>query len=553
MYFIYDKAKTTFAATTLGQNKMKKVKVIALSTVQTTESANTYYINLGKKIPAHFLLDGTNIVKYNYNTTNAFLTDTKWKPVSEKVIDYEVLALPEEISNLISIQKKILTNPSYSEEQKPEEVIVFQTNFSIEDFYLQTSNAQNDSAFHYVIDNEKCYELIEPTKKCNKFNNKISVVFSTKNDCAKAIERVSKLVDQLMDQNNINNFNFVNAIDQNHTNVLTNENLNDIQLRLSSYRQPTQAPTTDAVTSTLKDEKNAGDHIIHICMLYRSDIHFVEVEKQLIQFLGEYLFYFEMETKSLYRLQDLMDNVGCVYYSNESDFRKLISSVDNALLQFKNDSKQIDIISTGLPQYDQYGHPIVRPFTSDTRDITDLSCYYTSSQKSINQDFDSYTVGSNIEMRSKFEDGIGAFTETVQMTYGYYEPVYPDLTVPPRNSTFLYNKGLMEPKEILKQMDQPHKPIIGKMPNAFDPYPFDDKIAQLEMHAPIVTLEYENASDINSNMLSFINNRFGNAEKRLVRIENLTATLMRYVARLSSRININCVYYGGQNVFGKYD
>jgi 3D (Asp-Asp-Asp) domain-containing protein/predicted RNA-binding protein len=41
-------------------------------------------------------------------------------------------------------------------------------------------------------------------------------------------------------------------------------------------------------------------------------------------------------------------------------------------------------------------------------------------------------------------------------------------------------------------------------------------------------------------------------EQRLVKLENILSTVMRNQARLGSRININCVYYGGQCTFGKY-
>lgn len=41
-------------------------------------------------------------------------------------------------------------------------------------------------------------------------------------------------------------------------------------------------------------------------------------------------------------------------------------------------------------------------------------------------------------------------------------------------------------------------------------------------------------------------------EERLVRIENVLATMTRNIGRMASRININCVYYGGQDTFGKY-
>ena len=41
-------------------------------------------------------------------------------------------------------------------------------------------------------------------------------------------------------------------------------------------------------------------------------------------------------------------------------------------------------------------------------------------------------------------------------------------------------------------------------------------------------------------------------EKRLVKLENTLAFVMRNLGRLGSRMHINCVYYGGQDTFGKY-
>lgn len=43
-----------------------------------------------------------------------------------------------------------------------------------------------------------------------------------------------------------------------------------------------------------------------------------------------------------------------------------------------------------------------------------------------------------------------------------------------------------------------------------------------------------------------------NIEKRLVKIENVLATVLRNQGRIGSRINVNCVYFGGQDTFGKY-
>lgn len=43
-----------------------------------------------------------------------------------------------------------------------------------------------------------------------------------------------------------------------------------------------------------------------------------------------------------------------------------------------------------------------------------------------------------------------------------------------------------------------------------------------------------------------------NIEKRLVKIENVLASVLRNQGRIGSRVNVNCVYYGGQDSFGKY-
>lgn len=46
-------------------------------------------------------------------------------------------------------------------------------------------------------------------------------------------------------------------------------------------------------------------------------------------------------------------------------------------------------------------------------------------------------------------------------------------------------------------------------------------------------------------------NQSKRTEQRLVRIENTLSIAMRNIARMGSRMNINCVYYGGQDVFNK--
>lgn len=113
------------------------------------------------------------------------------------------------------------------------------------------------------------------------------------------------------------------------------------------------------------------------------------------------------------------------------------------------------------------------------------------------------------------------------------------------------------------------KQITGKPVNNNDPYPVDDKIRELESHMPKVKIDkiHYNLSDCNhpgckignplmKNLLMMsdaLTSQSKRAEARLVRIENVLSTVMRNLFRLSSRVNINCVYYGGQDSFGKYE
>lgn len=77
------------------------------------------------------------------------------------------------------------------------------------------------------------------------------------------------------------------------------------------------------------------------------------------------------------------------------------------------------------------------------------------------------------------------------------------------------------------------------------------KIEEFETHQPrvkvheIVTHNHGKAAAIMGIQ------QFDATEKRLVRLENNMATVLRYLYRLGSRVFINCQYYG-QNKIPKY-
>ena len=172
------------------------------------------------------------------------------------------------------------------------------------------------------------------------------------------------------------------------------------------------------------------------------------------------------------------------------------------------------------------------------------------------------------------------------------EPIYPDLIIPPHYSTTDYDESSpntiplnmidddvvhLDNADLNKQFAFDYNLLTGKKKetnpcsgpiNFLDPYPIDDKIQELENHFPKVFID-----EIESQMYSCnhpgcpiaqpmaknfamlqdaIMNQSKRVEQRLCRLENILSTVIRNQGRLGSRMNINCVYYGGQSVYGKY-
>lgn len=95
-------------------------------------------------------------------------------------------------------------------------------------------------------------------------------------------------------------------------------------------------------------------------------------------------------------------------------------------------------------------------------------------------------------------------------------------------------------------------PNGGKPANDKDPFPVDSKIKELEEHTPRVKISSIKSCPEALPVTKECIKLSMNVERRLVRLENNMATIMRYLWRLAARMPINCVYYGGQSVYDKY-
>lgn len=169
------------------------------------------------------------------------------------------------------------------------------------------------------------------------------------------------------------------------------------------------------------------------------------------------------------------------------------------------------------------------------------------------------------------------------------DPIYPDLTIIPNYSTADYNITaqnrvplyMMEETAVgdgaategqfaydYSQLKDKEKKSCGRPVNYYDPYVYDDRVHDLELHHPKVKIDeielklYDcnhPGCPVSQPMAKSISamaeahlTQSKKLEQRLVRIENTLAWLVRNFGRLGARMNINCVYWGGFDTFGKY-
>ena len=90
------------------------------------------------------------------------------------------------------------------------------------------------------------------------------------------------------------------------------------------------------------------------------------------------------------------------------------------------------------------------------------------------------------------------------------------------------------------------------MPNNEDPFPVDLKIEELEVHKPDIKIYQLTVPNECREVAKAVLKVSDTAEKRIVKLENMMATLYRYLFRIGSRMSINCQYFGGQTSFEKY-
>lgn len=120
-------------------------------------------------------------------------------------------------------------------------------------------------------------------------------------------------------------------------------------------------------------------------------------------------------------------------------------------------------------------------------------------------------------------------------------------------SNLLTEQQRKESFDIKKHSKAIKMPSSGKPPNNTDPFPYDAKIEELETHSPRCKIEKIQTCPEAANVARECMQLSTNVEKRIVKLENNLATVLRYLSRISSRVYINCIYWGGVDSAQKYN
>ena len=363
---------------------------------------------------------------------------------------------------------------------------------------------------------------------------------------------------------------------------------------------------TTYIATKLYDDLIAKN-TISVCVFFMKEHNYEETEKHLIIFLSELLNKYNLKTEDIWRGYDLSkEDKGPIPYLDKEVFKKLLDEIQEYMDSEDKDNFEFKPV-IDIPEEKTYNEVIEELFNKAQEDIDSFISQYEPDAKGI-QELLTQTESEKVNMTTKtyptkntlqysvnnvspgvashcvraFDkmNGIASNAKTM------VEPIYPDLITPPggdiniadgQSETAINSKSniSMSIEDFknrqktfnLNDYSNISKTTVGRPINTDDPYPVDEQIKKLEEHFPKVKIDkitYDftdsnhpgdgvgAAAIKNFNMLYDIVDEISKrTEKRLVKLENNLSTIMRNLFRLSSRISINCQYYGGQSVYGR--
>lgn len=353
-----------------------------------------------------------------------------------------------------------------------------------------------------------------------------------------------------------------------------------------------------------------NEKTISVLMLIPEDEKYENVERRTIKFIANFLVEKQISPDDLMRGFDLNKLGSPLHLVDKTKWRKFIKLLTDTYEDMKvakenNENYSDKPLEEASTTYSdkavrkfyldngELADEYVEDFEPDHRDIKKITEYKSSEASEIkmftssnNTNF-TYTVVENMSSASHCSRAFDTVTSKAEPNTLDVEPVYPDLAVPPGGTltfvdsvssavnTFVSSAPLSSEEFENRQQSfnvNDYKDAVkkneGKPVNNNDPFPVDDKIKELESHMPKVKIDEvaftlhdcnhpdsiigpavaQNFAMVQDEIITLAKR----TERRLVKLENTISTIMRNLFRVSSRMQVNCVYYGGQDVYGKY-
>lgn len=360
-------------------------------------------------------------------------------------------------------------------------------------------------------------------------------------------------------------------------------------------------------------QNKISDNSISICIFISKEHDYEETEKSLIIFLSYLLKKYKLKAKDIWRGFDLSkEDKAPLHYLNNEIFKKLVKQVEDYQKFIElNKEKEFDFTSSfdeikkeesvneyvfnlyekykdNANKYSEQFEPWdknieeIKEFKNDPT-VGDLKSKEYPTKNTLQYKITNNPPGEGEHCMKSYDKLDGIETQENTMV----EPIYPDLITPPggeiniadgfsesaiqsNSNTPLTVEDFEKRQKTfnINDFEKIKKSTVGRPINTDDPFPVDEQIKKLEEHFPKVKIDktiFDFSEDNHPQSAlgkamaknyamtyDMINELSKRTEKRLVKIENNLATVMRNLFRISSRININCVYYGGQSVYGKY-
>lgn len=382
-----------------------------------------------------------------------------------------------------------------------------------------------------------------------------------------------------------------------------------VQWRYENYGKPL-TPEKDPTTSLqdfskIKDDINKKGYTSRYCMLRMNPNLTADTIKALEP--GESFTVIDADTRGYYKVRLEDEKTGWIVATSVkiTNARRYIPKPINNKIpkpeisatmtheeflayQALTDPKLIDEYAQECEPYDKGLKEIIEaPVVNDDRlasltkqekTVNNNNLYYAVTEGSPGDD--GHCVKPAAELNSMFK------ANTLKV-----DPVYPDLIVPPKYAPTEHNINQQNPiplstlqdSSLIKDLEdfdnnqltfdyellnEKKKSSAGHPLNYLDPYAYDDKIVELEKHHPKVKIDSIESRLYESNhpgdqmpqpvaknfamVYDAMLKQSASTEARLVRLENVLAQMVRSVGRIGSRVNVNCVYFGGSNEFSKY-